>query len=200
MKARRATFEDLPQLIALWTLEHLDATVLEKRFTEFQVIDEGVEIIGAVGLQISSHHGLLHSESIGRADIGDDIRQMLWERVKIVALNHSLDRIWTDFRAPQWRKLGFVAATEEQIAKLPANFGRNVAWQILLLRGQEGSADAIQKQFAMLQALQMQEREQLQSRIALMKKLAISVTAIVAVLVIAWAVVVFRYGPRFFNR
>src|SRR3954464_4726121 len=110
MKARRATFEDLPQLIALWTLEHLNPKELEKRFTEFQVIEEGGEVIGAVGLQISAHHGLLHSESIGRADISDQIRQTLWDRVKVVALNHSLDRMWTDLRASHWRKVGFVAA------------------------------------------------------------------------------------------
>jgi hypothetical protein len=33
-----------------------------------------------------------------------------------------------------------------------------------------------------------------------MKKVAIGITAVVAILVIAWAVVVFRYGPRFMNR
>ncbi|HMJ89315.1 MAG TPA: hypothetical protein VK530_05845 [Candidatus Acidoferrum sp.] len=201
MKARRATFEDLPQLTALWTLERLNADALEKRFTEFQVVEDAGEVIAAIGLQISSHHGLLHSEAISRADAGEPLRQILWDRVQAVARNHSLDRIWTGLRAPFWRSAGFTGATEEQIAKMPETFGdRKFAWQLLLLRGAEGSADAIEKQFVMLRALQMQEKEKLHSQVSVMKKVAIGLTAAVALLVIAWAVIIFRYGPKFMNR
>jgi N-acetylglutamate synthase-like GNAT family acetyltransferase len=202
MKARRATYDDLPQLIALWKLEKLDADDLEKRFTEFQVVEgEKGEVLGAIGLQMWTHQGVLHSESIARADLGDKLRQMLWERVQVVARNHSLDRIWTVLRMNIWKSAGFVPATAEQLEKFPDGFGdRTLPWQLFLLRGEKGSADVIEKQFAMLRALQMREREQLQTRVATFKKIAIGVTAVVAALVIVWAVVVFKYGPRFMNR
>lgn len=201
MKARRATYDDLPQLIALWKLEKLDADDLEKRFTEFQVVEDEGKVIGAIGLQMWTHQGVLHSESIGRAELGDTLRQMLWERVQVVARNHNIDRVWTLLPAQYWQSAGFGRPTEQQLEKFPDGFGdRTLKWQLLMLRGEQGSADVIEKQFAMLRALQAQEKEQFQTRVATFKKVAIGVTAVVAVLVIAWAIVVFRYGPRFMNR
>lgn len=201
MQARRATIEDLPQLTALWQLERLDADALERRFTEFQVVEDGGEIIAALALRMAGHHGQLHSESIGRPDVADRCREMLWNRIQMVARNHSLDRVWSDLGAPFWRTMGFVAATVEQRERLPAEFGEGSApWQILLLRGEEASADAIEKQFAMLRALQMREKEQFHARISVLKKVAIGMTAVVAVLVVTWAVLLFRYGPKFMSR
>jgi hypothetical protein len=52
----------------------------------------------------------------------------------------------------------------------------------------------------MLRALQMQEREKLQGQVSVMKKVAIGLTAAVALLVITWAIMIFRYGPKFMNR
>jgi N-acetylglutamate synthase-like GNAT family acetyltransferase len=201
MQARRATVEDLPQLAALWTLERLSADELEKRFTEFQVVEDSGEVIAAVALKIFSHHGQLHSESIGRADVADRCREMLWNRIQVIARNHSLDRVWTNLRAPFWRAAGFSVASPEQVTKFPESFGDKAhPWQILMLRAEEGAADAIEKQFAMLQALHTREREQFHSRVAVIKKIAIGLTAVVAVLVVTWAVLLFRYGPKFINR
>ena len=51
---RRATLDDLPQLIELWQMEKLPVEVLDKRFTEFQVVaDASGRIVGAVGMQLS---------------------------------------------------------------------------------------------------------------------------------------------------
>src|SRR3954469_24572577 len=73
---RRATVEDLPQLLALWRLERLPADALEKRFTEFQVVsDNSGEVLGAVGIQIAGSHGLLHGESMARPEHADEFRQ-----------------------------------------------------------------------------------------------------------------------------
>jgi N-acetylglutamate synthase-like GNAT family acetyltransferase len=201
MQARRATFEDLPQLIELWKLEKLDADGLEKRFTEFQVVEQDGKILGAIGLQIWTHHAVLHGECIGRAELAEQLRDLLWKRVQMVARNHNLDRIWTELPANFWRGAGFAAATPEQMNKFPDGFGdRTHRWQLMWLRGEEASADALEKQFAMLRAHQAQERDKLHSQVATLKKTAIIITAVVAVLVIAFFVVAIRYGPKFMHR
>ena len=64
---RRATVEDLPQLIDLWRLEQLPAASLEKRFTEFQIVCDDIgRVLAAVGIQISGAQAWLHSESIAQ--------------------------------------------------------------------------------------------------------------------------------------
>ena len=50
LQVRRATIDDLPRLVPLWQREDLPWEALEKRFKEFQVVEEsGGELIGALG-------------------------------------------------------------------------------------------------------------------------------------------------------
>lgn len=201
MESRRATIEDLPQLTVLWELERLPSDDLERRFTEFQVVlDEGGEVVGAVGLQIVRNHGLLHGESIGRPEIGDEVRELLWRRIQMVARNHSLDRIWTKLNAPFWRKTGFKKANEDELEVIPEEFGEPSDFNLLPLREGGASAEAIEKQFAMLRALHDEESQQLQRRVSTVKRLALVLTVVVAFLVIAFAVVALKYGPKFLQR
>lgn len=202
MKARRATFDDLPQLTALWELERLPSRDLEKRFTEFQVVvDEANAVLAAIGLQVSGHHGLLHSEVLGRPELGDQARAMLWERIQMVARNHSLDRVWTRLNLPFWRSTGFRSVQDEELDALPEVFGeKDPALNLLWLRPETASGDAIEKQFAMLRALHTQEREQLGRHVSVIKKVALVLMVLVGILVVAWAVVLMRYGPQFLNR
>src|SRR5947207_1815499 len=108
-QVRRATVDDLPQLIVLRKAAHLPATDLEKRFTEFQVVEnaEG-KLAAAIGLQISQQQGLLHSEMVLDFSLADKLRPRLWERVEKVAANHGLFRVWTQETAPYWKQTGFV--------------------------------------------------------------------------------------------
>src|SRR4051812_28406856 len=93
-QVRRATVEDLRKLAALWQQENLPPQDLEKRFKEFQVVEgEGGELLGALGLQISGHEGRLHSEAFAHAEEADSLRELLWERAKIVATNFGLIRL-----------------------------------------------------------------------------------------------------------
>jgi N-acetylglutamate synthase-like GNAT family acetyltransferase len=201
MQARRATVEDLPQLLALWQLERLDVADLEKHFTEFQVVVEGDEVLGTVGLRLLGTEALLYGESVARPEIGDAVRDLLWQRLKTIARNHSVDRIWTMLNPPFWKSLGFRPAANEEFASAPEFIvERGRAWQILVLRSPEAGADFIEKQFAMLRALHAGEAEKLQRKVSTVKKLAIVLTVIVSLLVIAFAVVVFVYGPRFMKR
>jgi N-acetylglutamate synthase-like GNAT family acetyltransferase len=202
MKARRATVEDLPQLIELWRLEQLPAETLERRLTDFQVVvDEAQVILGAIALQTSANHGWLHAEAIARSELADQIRQLLWERLQRVAVNHSLDRIWTQLPFAFWRNIGFRPAKEDEMASFPEAFGDKAAgWQIARLREGDASADAIEKQFAMLRALHAEESGRFKRHVVVLKRVATGLTVIVFLLIIAWAVTLFRYGPKFFQR
>jgi N-acetylglutamate synthase-like GNAT family acetyltransferase len=200
MQARRATVDDLPQLTTVWQLEHLDVTDLEKRFTEFQVVVEGTEVLGAIGLRLIGTQGWLHSEAIARPEIGDAVRDLLWQRLQMIARNHSLDRVWTLLNAPFWKGLGFRAATADELAAAPEAIQSRNGWQLLVLRAPEAGAEAVEKQFAMLRALHANEAEKLQRRVSRMKKVAMVLTVLVALLVIAFAVVAFIYGPRLMRR
>src|SRR5688500_13768306 len=100
-QARRATIEDLPQLVALWNLERLPADAFEKRFKEFQVVsDSAGEVLGTIGLQISGSQGLIHGEAISKPELADPIRDLLWTRVQAMIHNHALERLWSPIIAP----------------------------------------------------------------------------------------------------
>ena len=198
---RRATVEDLPQLMSLWQLERLPAETLEKRFTEFQVVgDDTGMVVAAVGFQISGAHGLLHSEAVARPELADQCRDLLWNRFQIIIQNHALERLWTRLNTPWWRTKGFTPATEEQAKTLPPVFeSEGTAWHTLTLRAADAKA-ALEKEFAQLKALQQEASARTQERVVWMKRTATGVTIFVFILVIIWAATLLKYGPRLFHR
>ena len=198
---RRATVEDLPQLISLWQLERLPADALEKRFTEFQVVgDDAGVVLAAVGFQISGVHGLLHSEAVARPELGDQCRELLWKRFQVIIQNHALERLWTRLQTPWWRAKEFAPATEEQIVTLPVAFqSEGVAWQTLTLRAADATA-ALEQEFARLKTLQQEETARVQGRVVWMKRASLAVTVAVFILVVVWAVTMLKYGPKLFHR
>src|SRR5689334_7905888 len=111
-QVRRATIEDLPKLVALWQAEGLPVQTMEKRFKEFQVI-AGTDdaILGVVGLEIAGLEGRLHSEAFAHPEQADDLRALFWERFQVLAQNHGLVRVWTQFATPFWTHSGFQVAS-----------------------------------------------------------------------------------------
>ena len=198
---RRATFEDLPQLISLWQLERLPVTALEKHFTEFQVVgDDAGVVLAAVGFQISGMHGLLHSEAIARSELADQCRDLLWIRFQVIIHNHALERLWTRLHTPWWRTKGFAPATEEQASTLPPAFqSEGGGWHTLALRAADATA-ALEHEFARLKTVQQEETARVQGRVLWMKRVALAVTVVVFILVVVWAVALLKYGPRLFHR
>jgi N-acetylglutamate synthase-like GNAT family acetyltransferase len=199
--ARRATVEDLPQLVALWKLEQLPAATLEKRFTEFQLVsDDTDQVIGAIGLQIAGTQGWLHSESIAKPELSDTLRELLWHRLQIIIQNHALERIWTQMNAAFWRDRGFGRATEEQLKQRPGAFpDSDLDWHVATLRAANANA-ALEREFAQIKNLQAQEQEKIQERIRWAKRIALGVTIVVFLLVVAWAVALLKYGPKLMQR
>ena len=198
--ARRATVEDLPQLLALWELERLPAAALEKRFTEFQVVsDDAGVVLAAVGLQILGAQGLLHGEALARPELSEELRARLWKRLQVIIQNHALERLWTQLPPSTWREYGFQRATEEELKQRPAAFAAGEGeWRMLTLRAADAKA-AFEREFAELKAGQQQEAARLQLRVQWLKRVALGVTVVVFLLVIAWVVVLFKYGPKFFH-
>ena len=198
--ARRATVEDLPQLLALWRLEQLPAGTLEKRFTEFQVVsDDDGQVLAALGLQLAGAQGRLHSEAIARPELSDTLRALLWDRLQVIIQNHALERLWTQLNTAFWREQGFARATEELLKLRPAAFPLNdQEWQAVTLRAANATA-ALEREFAEIKALQAQEKEKTQVRIRWMKRAALGVTILVFVIVVVWAFIMVKYGKRMFR-
>ena len=198
--ARRATVEDLPQLLALWRLEQLPAEALEKRFTEFQVVcDDTGQVLAALGLQLAGAQGWLHSEAIAKPELSDALRALLWKRLQIIIQNHALERLWTRMNTAFWREHGFERASEELLKLRPAAFPLNdQEWLVITLRAANATA-ALEREFAQIQALQAQEKEKTQARIYWIKRAALVVTVLVFALVLVWAVIMVKYGRRMFQ-
>src|SRR5215467_304965 len=85
-RVRRATLDDIDQLMALWNSMHLPADELAKRITDFQIAeDANQKLVGTVGLQISERQGRLHSEAFTDFALAELLRSQLWERLQAVA-------------------------------------------------------------------------------------------------------------------
>jgi N-acetylglutamate synthase-like GNAT family acetyltransferase len=201
-QVRRATVEDLPQLRPLWELESLRCDDLEKRLTEFQVVDDGAgQVLAAIGLQMAEGQGKLHSEAIAFFDQAEAMRALLWPRLESVARNHGLARLWTCLQAPFWRGVGFKKVSDETLASLPASFAEeNAAWLQWPLRSAEADSDVIEKQLAVLKAMSQAENERMLDRARVMRWIAISLITLIFGAFAVWVVYWTRVWPRLKRR
>jgi N-acetylglutamate synthase-like GNAT family acetyltransferase len=181
---RRATVDDLVGLKLLWERAHLQVFDLEKRLTEFQiVVSSAGDLMGAVGLKIDGKQGLIHSEAMTQPEDEDSFRQLLWERLQIVARNHGLVRLWTQEPAPFWTHRGFQAADAETIQKkLPPGLGDGAKpWLAVQLREESMAAISLEHEFEIFQAAQKQGSDQLMAQAEKLKKVAYILLAIAIV-------------------
>ncbi|HKQ38978.1 MAG TPA: hypothetical protein VJ063_12945 [Verrucomicrobiae bacterium] len=194
VQVRRATIEDIPQLIALSQQESAPSVDLEKRFKEFQVVHgPGGEILGAIGLQISGTHGRLHSEALLRPEQSDALRQKLWERISLVAQNFGLARVWIQNAAPFWHTIGFAPASGEVMSKVPADFaGGSGNWSTLQLKEEGPAITSIDKEFAMFREAERERTEKMFRQARVLKMLAGVVAVAVFALVAVWAFLFFK--------
>lgn len=198
-RARRATTEDVFSLVQLWQSAHLPADELEKRFTEFQLVEEDAgKLLGAVGLQIAGKEGKIHSEAYTDFALTDRLRPLLWERLNTVATNHGLFRLWTDEPAPFWKKnCGFVVPSAETRAKLPAQFGGDRP-TLLTLQLREPGADpeAIDAEFARFKAEEKLRTERMFQQARIFKGIAWGFAAVLFVFVVIGVIFLLRAKAR----
>jgi N-acetylglutamate synthase-like GNAT family acetyltransferase len=191
-QVRRATIEDLPKLATLWQTEGLPAGALEKRFKEFQVVDgpDG-SIVGAIGLQISGLEGHLHSEAFSRPELADQLRNIFWERIQVMAQNHGLVRVWTHLSAPFWHQSSFNPAPTELLSRVPSAFNPGPhPWLYVQLRDEPANVPSIEKEFAMFKELEHERTERILRQAKLMKVVAavvvMGVFILIALFMFAW--------------
>jgi N-acetylglutamate synthase-like GNAT family acetyltransferase len=184
-QVRRATIDDLPKLVPLWREENLDASDLEKRFKEFQAVDDSQgNLIGALGLQIVGPQGRLHSEVFVRPEHADAAREKLWERVQSLANNHGLVRVWTQLSTPFWHQNGFGPAPADVLAKLPAAFSADAGpWLFLKLREEGAGAISIDKEFALFKEAERERTEAMFRQARFLKIIAFAIAGAVLILI-----------------
>ncbi|MGO8700943.1 MAG: hypothetical protein ACLQVY_24900 [Limisphaerales bacterium] len=191
---RRATVDDLPQLMDLWRAAQMPADELEKRFTEFQVAEssEG-RVMAAIALQLSGHDGNIHSETFGDFALSDSLRPLFWERVQVLARNHLLFRVWTGESAPFWKKgAGFSSPNDELLGRLPPAFGpAHGGWLSLALRDESADPNLLDAQFAIFREAEQAKREKLLQRAELLKMAGTGIAVLLfvfAMCVLVWFV------------
>jgi len=192
-QVRRATIEDLPQLMALWKQEDLPWQQLEKRLKEFQVIEGEGKVLGVLGLEVAGLEGHVHSEAFARPELADRLRDQLWERAQIVAKNHGLVRIWSQFSTPFWNHCGFQNASAAVLEKLPSAFAATPGlWRFVQLRDDSALPASVEKEFAMFREMEKAETQKLVQKAKFLKLVAGLIVAAVFILVIVWVVLWMR--------
>ena len=147
IRIRRATTDDFQSLRLLWNSMRLPAGDLEKRLTEFQVVEAADgQIVGAIGVQIIGRHALLHSEGYTDFAVADAARQLFWERIQTITAHHGVFRLWTQENSPFWVRWGFQPAAAGQLERLPADWKRSgEKWLTIQLKDEEAIA-ALEKE------------------------------------------------------
>lgn len=144
LRIRRATVDDRETLKTLWATVGLPVDELEKRLTEFQVVESGGQVLGAIGVQIVQQHARLHSEDYTDYSVTDAARELFLERIQTIAANHGVFRLWTQERSPFWTRAGFLPANAETLARLPAEWNQAEGkWLSLQLKNEEVIAAAL---------------------------------------------------------
>jgi len=151
LRIRRATVDDRAALKTIWASMRLTADELEKRLTEFQVVENAEGgVVGALGFQVLRQHALLHNESYSDFAVADAARELFWERLQKLAANHGVFRVWTQERSPFWKNFGFQPPSAEVLARLPEEWKNEFdgGWLTLQLKNEEVISAALEKQFA----------------------------------------------------
>lgn len=187
-RVRRATLDDIAALKALWQTMRFAEGELERRLTEFQVV-EGPDhkVVGALGFQMTDRQGRIHSETYTDFAIADSIRPLFWTRLQSLAANHGIFRLWTQERAPFWTQTGFQDAGEKALKKLPSVWSEAASgWLTLQLKDEEAIA-SLEKEFAMFMESEKQRSAQALGQARTLKTVVTVIAFVVALAVFAAA-------------
>ena len=203
-RVRRATLDDVGQLTTLWQSMRFPVDELARRITEFQVA-EGPDgkVLGAVGLQIAQRQGRIHSEAFTDFALADQLRPLLWERLRGIATNHGLHRFWTQEEAPFWSHCGLVAPDPEALEKLPLlwrNSPARASWLTLKLREDVAEVISADQEFALFMQAEKARTERAFQQARILKMIATLIALAMLGLVIAGALFVIRKNPNLLHR
>jgi len=149
LRIRRATMDDLPGLRLLWESMRLPADELEKRLTEFQLVESADgEVLGGIGVQVMGPNALMHSEGYTDFSVADAARQLFWERVQTIASNYGVFRLWTQEDSPFWVRWGFQPPGEELLARLPDAWKTSEGKWLTIQLKDEAAMTVLEKELA----------------------------------------------------
>jgi N-acetylglutamate synthase-like GNAT family acetyltransferase len=186
-RVRRATLDDLADLKALWSSMQLPADDLEKRLTEFQVVESpGGKVVGALGIQIVRQHAWLHSESYQDFSQADDLRALFMDRLRSLASNHGVFRLWTLEKAPFWTRQGFQLAAPETLKKLPETWIAGSPWLTLQLKD-EAAIVSLEKEMALFMETEKQHTARALGQVKAIKTIATALAIILGIFVLVAA-------------
>jgi N-acetylglutamate synthase-like GNAT family acetyltransferase len=201
-RVRRATLDDISELIALWQTMQFSLPELSKRITEFQVAEsaEG-KVLGAVGLQILERQGRVHSEGFSDFALADDLRPLLWDRIHAIATSQGLLRLWTQEQAPFWYHCGLTAATPEALEELPATWrDHRSRWLTLKLKDDLDAIIKADKEFAVFMAAEKERTVRRLEHARMLKFLATLIAIGVVMLALGAAFYLVQKNPSLFGR
>jgi N-acetylglutamate synthase-like GNAT family acetyltransferase len=196
-KVRRATLDDLPQLLGLWQAMGFNGESLSRRITEFQVAEAADgRLAGAIGIQILGRQGLIHSESFLDFSVAEPLRQQIWDRFINLANNHGVARLWTQENAPFWRRNGLEKAAGEALEKLPADWKTATAeWLTIKLREELEEVLSADKEFALFMQSEKDRTARTIAQAKTLKTLATVVVVVVCLAILALLVLLMMRRP-----
>lgn len=199
---RRATIDDLASLLALWNSMQIPTAGLERRITEFQVVEsEEGALLGALGMQVIGRHARLHSEAFVEFTFADHFRAHLWERMQSLAANHGLVRLWTTEAAPFWKRNGFNPPDAGEMNRLPSGWASVEGnWVTLELRDEDALLASLEMDFERLRAQEREQTENALRKARTLKYIAVALGAIVAVAALGFCFNLLRHLPLFQRR
>jgi N-acetylglutamate synthase-like GNAT family acetyltransferase len=200
LRIRRATVDDFAALKIIWASMRLPAEELEKRLTEFQVVEtSNGAVVGAIGIQFSKHHALLHSEGYSDFGVADAARQLFWERIQTLCANHGVFRIWTQERSPFWKNFGFQPPSAEVLARLPEEWKNEFegGWLTLQLKNEEVITAALEKGFAQFRAAEKKDTDRVSEKARSIKTIITVIGFAIGILSIGFAIYLFAHRQPF---
>jgi hypothetical protein len=195
-RVRRATLDDLNILRAMWESMNIPAVDLDKRLTEFQVVQalDGT-VVGALGFEMCERQGLLHSEAFSDLSVAEIGRALLWDRIRTLASNHGIFRLWTREQAPFWRQHGLVPARPDVLEKLPAQWQTTDSQWFTVALKDEQAIVSMEKELAMLMAAEKARTARTLQRAQIVKYVATGLAVILAIFVAIAVFYLIRNNP-----
>src|ERR1035437_6911088 len=192
IRIRRATTDDFQSLKSLWNSMRLPADELEKRLTEFQVIEAADgQIVGAIGVQIIRQHALLHSEGYTDFAVADAARQLFWERIQTITAHHGVFRLWTQENSPFWVHWGFQPANAETLERLPDEWKPSEGkWLTIQLKNEEAIA-TLEKELALFRESEKKRTAQALDQARTMTTTITIIAFVVGIVLICVAIYLF---------
>jgi hypothetical protein len=170
---------------------------LAKRVTEFQVATDGDgAVLGAVGLEIDSKQGLIHSEGFRDFALAEHARPLLWDRLHLLATNHGLLRLWTLEDAPFWSRCGLTKAEAHALKYLPSSWrDRGEGWLTLKLRDDLDTLLALDTEFSLFMQEEKEKTRRRLRQAAALKYFATLLALVVLGVVLVGAYYLLRRSP-----